>query len=149
MDDEVVRFYKLNCPTFNKKIKCRIEFHIQLHTRLQFHIHFHIQCLVLSLDNLLLFENLTFIPQIYTHRATNLAKKIFEEIFPFSRKTYIVCKIGTKMVLLGFRSVNPNYATINRNCSPIPQIYAPFWLKRISENFPSFSGKLTLSAKLV
>ena len=70
-----------------------IQFHIQFHIRPQFHIQFHIQCFNLLLDYLLLFGNFTPIPQIYTHRATNLAKNIFEEISPFSRKTYIVCKI--------------------------------------------------------
>ena len=78
------------------------QFHIQ------YHIQFHIQCFNLSLDYLLLFGNFTHIPQIYTHRATNLAKNIFEEISPFSRKTDIVWKIWTKMVFLGFQSVTPS-----------------------------------------
>ena len=41
-------------------------------------------------------------PQIYTHRATNLAENIFEQNSPFSRKSYIVCKIVTKMFLQRF-----------------------------------------------
>ena len=62
-----------------------IQFHIQFRIRLWFHI----QCLNVLLDYLFLFGNFTPIPQIYTHRATNLTKKIFEEISLFSRKTYI------------------------------------------------------------
>ena len=57
--------------------------------------------LLILLDYLLFFANFTPISQIYTHRATNLAEKIFQEISLFSKKTYIVCKIGTKMILLG------------------------------------------------
>ena len=84
----------LHCLT--NQYKKDPQFHIQ------FHLQFHIQCFNLLLDYLLLFGNFTPIPQIYTHRATNLAKNIFEEISPFSRKTYIVCKIWTKIVLLRF-----------------------------------------------
>ena len=38
--------------------------------------------------------------------------KIFEEISLFCRKNYILCKIGTKIVLLDFRSVT----TVAHNC---------------------------------
>ena len=43
----------------------------------------------------------TYSTNLHTHRATDLAVKIFQEIPLFSRKTYIVCKIGTKVVFLG------------------------------------------------
>ena len=38
--------------------------------------------------------------------------KIFEEISLFCRKNYILCKFGTKIVLLDFRSVT----TVAHNC---------------------------------
>ena len=63
---------------------------------------FHIQCFIIPLDFSLFYANFTRIPQIYTHRATNLPEKIFQEISLFSMKTYIACNIGTKMILLGF-----------------------------------------------
>ena len=77
-------------------IQFHIQFHIRLQFHVQFHIQFHIQCFNLLPDYLLLFGNFTPIPQIYTYRVTNLAEKIFQEISLFSRKTYIVCKIGTQ-----------------------------------------------------
>ena len=46
-------------------------------------------------------QNFSPIPQIYTQNPTILAKKNFWKISQFSRKTYIVCRIWTKMVLLG------------------------------------------------
>ena len=36
-----------------------------------------------------------------------------------------MCKIGKKVVIVGFLSVTPDYVTINQNLSPIPQIYIP------------------------
>ena len=128
-----------------------IQFYIQFHIRLQFHIQFHIQCFNLLPDYFLLFGNFTPIPQIYIHRVTNLTEKTFQEISLFSRKTYIVCKIGTKMVLLRFRSVTPDYVTINQNLSPIPQIYilnSTILTKNNFWKYPSFPEKLTLCAKL-
>ena len=88
----------------------------------QFHIQFHIQCFNLLLDYLLLLE-ISHLFHKSSHRASNLAKNIFEEISPFSRKTYIVCKIWTKMVLLGIEVLPLDYVTINQNFTPIPQLY--------------------------
>ena len=72
-------------------------------------------------------ELLTIFPvlQIYTHRSANLAEKIFEEISPFSRKTYIVWKLRQKWSFWNFEVWPTRYVTINQNFSPIPQIYTP------------------------
>ena len=97
-----------NFPIFQKNLHClpnRYKIDSEFH--IQFHIQFHIRRLNVLQDYLLLFGNFTPIPQIRTHRATNLAKDIFEEISEFSRKAYIVRKIWQKMVLLGFWSLTP------------------------------------------
>ena len=70
-------------------------------------------------------ENFTPIPQIYTHRARNLEKKIFEEISPFSRKTYIGWKLRQKWSSCDCEVLPLSYVTINQNFSPIPEICAP------------------------
>ena len=97
-----------NFPIFQKNLHCLpIWYKIDSQFHIQLNIQFHIQRLNLLQDYLLLFGNFTPIPQICTHRATNLAKNIFEEISQFSRKTYIVRKIWQKMVLLRFWSLTP------------------------------------------
>ena len=52
-------------------------------------------------------QNFSPIPQICTPNTTNLTEKNFWKVSQFSRKTYIVCKIWRKMVLLGLLSVTP------------------------------------------
>ena len=63
---------------------------------------------VLPPDYVTINQDFSPIPQIYTHNPTILAVKNFWKISQFSRKTYIVCKFWTKMVLLGFQSVTPS-----------------------------------------
>ena len=53
----------------------QIHFHIELH----FHIHFYIQYFVFYLDYVLILGNFTHIPQIYTPKATILAKEKFRK----------------------------------------------------------------------
>ena len=60
---------------------------------------------VLPPDYVTINQNLSPIPQIYILNTTFLSKPKLSKISQFSRETYIVCKIGTKIVLLGFRSV--------------------------------------------
>ena len=62
---------------------------------------------LLPFDYVTIHQNLSPNPHIYILTTTILTKKIFWKISQFSRKTYIVCKIGTKMVLQGFWSVTP------------------------------------------
>ena len=62
---------------------------------------------VLPPDYVTINQNFSPIPQIYTPNTTILTKKNFWEISQFSRKTYIVCKIWTKMVLLGLWGFTP------------------------------------------
>ena len=57
---------------------------------------------VLPPDYVRINQNLSPIPQICIPNATILTKNNFQKISQFSKKTCIVCKIGTKMVLLGF-----------------------------------------------
>ena len=136
-----------NFPIFQKNLHC-LPNRYQIDSK--FHIQFHIRRLNLLQDYLLLFGNFTPIPQICTHRATNLEKNIFEEISQFSRKTYIVCKIWKKMILLGFWSLTQCFVTINQNSCPIPQIYTPNTTNLTEKNFGkflSFPEKLTLCAK--
>ena len=57
---------------------------------------------VLPPDYVTINQNFSPIPQIYIPDTIILTKNNFWKIFQFSRKTDIVCKIGTKMVLLGF-----------------------------------------------
>ena len=57
---------------------------------------------VLAPDYVTINQNFSPIPQIYIPNTTILTKNNFWKISQFSKKTYIVCKIGTKMVLLGF-----------------------------------------------
>ena len=52
-------------------------------------------------------QNFSPIPQIYTPSTTILTEKNFWKVSQFSRKTYIVCKIWTKMVLVRIWSVTP------------------------------------------
>ena len=51
---------------------------------------------VLPPDYLTVNQNFSPIPQIYTSNTTILITKNFWKIFQFSRKTYIVCQIGTR-----------------------------------------------------
>ena len=76
-------------------------------------------------DYVLINQNFNHIPEIYLPSTTILTEKKFWKISQFSRKTYIVCKIWTKMVLFGFWSVTPSYVTINKNVSSVPQTYTP------------------------
>ena len=57
---------------------------------------------VLAPDYVKINQNFSPIPQIYILNTTILTKNNFWKVSQFSRKTYIVCKIGTKMVLLAF-----------------------------------------------
>ena len=107
---------------------------------------------VLPPDYVTIYQNVSPIPQIYIPNTTILTKNNFWKITQFSRKTYIVCKIGTKWSWWDFEVLPPDYVTINPNFSPIPQVYIPnntilaktkFW--KISQ----FSEKPTLCAKLL
>ena len=62
---------------------------------------------VLPPDFVRINQNFSPIPQIFTPDTINLTEKNFVKVSQFSRKTYIVCKIWTKMVLLGFWSLTP------------------------------------------
>ena len=56
---------------------------------------------VLPTDYVTINKNFSSIPHIYIPNTTILTKNNFWKISQFSRKTYNVCKIGTKMVFLG------------------------------------------------
>ena len=104
-------------------------------------------------------QNFSPIPQIYIASTTILTKKNFWKISQFFKKTYIMCKIGTKMVLLGFWTVTPpppppppimpQSIKISVLFHPATLQRLPFWWQRISWKFLSFEGKLTLCAKSV
>ena len=91
-------------------------------------------------------QNFSPIPQIYTPNTTILTKKNFWKISHFSRKTYIVCKIRTKMVLMGFRGLTSwlsdkqskfqSYST-NLHIEPYH-----FDQKEFLESFPVFQKNL-------
>ena len=105
---------------------------------------------VLPPDYVTINQNFSPIPQIYTPDNTILTKNNFWKISQFSRKTYIVCKFWTKMVLLGFWSGTPSlcdnqlrflrfYPLIMWQSIKISVLFhksthqtIPFWLKRIS-----------------
>ena len=118
----------------------------------QFHIQFHIQRLNLLQDYLLLSGNFTPIPQICTHRATNLSRNIFEEISEFSRKTCIVRKIWKKKwFCCHFEVLAPDFVTINQNFNPIPQIYTSNNTNLTEKNFwkvSQFSRKTYIVCKI-
>ena len=72
--------------------------------------------------------NRTFspIPRIFILSITILIKKNLRTFSQSPRKTYIVCKIGTKKWFCwDFEILPPGYVIINRNFSPIRQIYTP------------------------
>ena len=78
---------------------------------------------VLPPDYVTINQNFSPIPQVYTYNPTISTKKNFWRTSQISRKTYIVCKIWTKMVLLGFWSATP-------------------WLSDSQSKFQSYSTKL-------
>ena len=91
-------------------------------------------------------QNFSPIPQIYTPNTTILTEKNFWKISQFSRKTYIVCKIWTKMVLLGFWSFTPwlcgnqsKFQSYSTNLHTEPY---HFDQKEFLENFPIFQKNL-------
>ena len=86
-----------------------------------------------------------------THQTLPFWIKNFWKISQFSRKTYIVCKIWIKMVMLGFEVLPPDYVTISKKISVLFHDSAhptlPLRPKRISGKFPIFQEKRTLCAK--
>ena len=107
---------------------------------------------VLPPDYVTINQNLRPIPEIYIPSTTILTKNNFWKISQFSRKTYIVCKIGTKNGLAGILKC---YLLIMWQSIKLSVLFhkfthqpLPFWLQIISGKFPSFPGKLTLCAKL-
>ena len=91
-------------------------------------------------------QNFSPIPQIYTPNTTILTKKNFWKIFQFSRKTYIVCKIWTKMALMGFWGFTPwlcdnqsKFQSYSTNLHTEPYLFSQ---KEFLENFPVFKKNL-------
>ena len=130
--------FQKNLHYLPNRYKIDSQFHIQRVNRLQ--------------DYLSLFGNFTPIPQICTHRATNLAKNIFEQISQFSRKTYIVRKIWKKKwFCCYFEVLPPDFVTINQNFSSIPQIYTSINTNLTEKNFwkvSQFSRKTYIVCKI-
>ena len=62
---------------------------------------------------------------LHTKHTNILTKKNFAKISQFLRKTYIVCKFGTKMVLLGFWNLTPGYVTIEISLLFHRSVYTP------------------------
>ena len=101
---------------------------------------------VLPPDYVIINQNFSPIPQIYIPNITILTKKNFWKISHFSRKTYIVCKIWTKMVLLGFWSATPwlcdnqsKFQSYSTNLHIQPYYFNQ---KEFLENFPDFQKNL-------
>ena len=85
-------------------------------------------------------QNFSPIPQMYTPKTTIIAKNNFWKFSQFSRKTYIVRKIRTKMVMLGFEVLPHDYVTINQKISsPIPRIYTLSTTNLVKKNFSKIS----------
>ena len=106
---------------------------------------------VLPPDYVTINQSFSPIPQIYTPNNTILTKKNFWKISQFSRKTYIVCKIWTKMVCWECEVLAPDYVTINQNFSPIPQIYTQNPTISTKKNFwkiSQFSRKTYIVCKI-
>ena len=105
---------------------------------------------VLPPDYVTINQNFSPIAQIYLPNTSILAKNNFWKVSQFFRKTYIVWKIWTKMILLGFESVILSFCDNQSKFSPIPQIYTPNTTILAKKNFwkiSQFSRKLTLCAK--
>ena len=81
--------------------------HSAPHSLIQYRIQFYIQCFILQMGYLLLFKNFIYFPEICTLETTILAKKDSCGIPQFSRKIYIVSKIGLAMSVVGFWRGNP------------------------------------------
>ena len=125
-------------PIFQKNLHClpnRYKIDSQFH--IHFHIQFHIQRLLQ--DYLLLFGNFTPIPQICTHRATNLAKNIFEQISQFSRSANFILK-SYPLILWQLIKISVLFYKSTHQTLPI-------WLKRNFGKFLNFPKKLTLCTK--
>ena len=101
---------------------------------------------VLPPDCVTINQNFSPIPQIYIPNTTILTKKNFWKISQFSRKTYIVCKIWTKMVLMGFWGFTPwlcdnqsKFQSYSTNLHTEPYHFDE---KEFLENFPVFEKNL-------
>ena len=101
---------------------------------------------VLSPDYVTINQNLSPIPQIYIPNTTILTKKNFWKISQFSRKTYIVCKIWTKMALIRIWGFTPwlcdnqsKFQSYSTNLHTKPYLFSQ---KEFLENFPVFQKSL-------
>ena len=101
---------------------------------------------VLPPDYVTINQNLSPIPQIYTPNSTILTEKNFWKISQFSRKTYIVCKIWTKMVLLGIWSLTPwfcdNQSKFQSYSTNLDTGHYHSYQTEFLENFPVFQKNL-------
>ena len=107
---------------------------------------------VLPNDYVTINQNFSPIPQIYTQNSTISSEKDFWKFSQFSRKTYIVCKIGTKIVLQGFWSVTPWLCDNPSNLSPNPHIYiltTTILTKKIFWKISQFSRKTYIVCKIL
>ena len=101
---------------------------------------------VLPPDYLTINQNFSPIPQIYTQNPTISTKKNFWKISQFSKKTYIVCKIWIKIVLIGFWGFTPwlcenqsKFQSYSTNLHTEPYHSGQ---KEFLENFPVFQKNL-------
>ena len=101
---------------------------------------------VLPPDYVTINQNFSPIPQFYTPYTTILTKKNFWKISQFSRKTYIVCKIWTKMVLMGFWGFTPwlcdNQSKFHSYSTNLHTEPYHFDQKEFLENFAVFQKNL-------
>ena len=101
---------------------------------------------VLPLDFVRINQNFSPIPQIQTPNTNNLTKNNFWKVSQFSRKTYIVCKIWTKMVLLGLWSLTPwfcdNQSQFQSYSTNLHTKHYHSDLKKFLESFPIFQKNL-------
>ena len=101
---------------------------------------------VLPPDYVTINQNFSPIPQIYTPNTTILTKKNFWKTSQFSRKTYTVCKIWTKMVLLGFCSLTPwfcdNQSKFQSYTTNLDTGHYHSYQTEFLENFPVFQENL-------
>ena len=91
-------------------------------------------------------QNFSPIPHICTPNITILTKKNFWKVSQFSRKTYIVCKIWPKMVLMGFWGFTPwlcdNQSKFQSYSTNLHTQAYHFGREKFLENFPVFQKNL-------